>query len=62
MCRRHNILITPHKRDSAQCGEIRMHGVLCVQKARYYDQSRTSGTLCLRYRPNYPTQQAVRGY
>ena len=38
MCRRHNILITPHKRDSAQCGEILMHGMICVQKARHYDQ------------------------
>ena len=24
MCRRHNILLTPHKRDSEQCGVMRM--------------------------------------
>ena len=24
MCRRHNILLTPHKRDSAQCGVMGM--------------------------------------
>lgn len=37
LCQRHNIQITPHKRESAQCGEMRasewhacrMHATIC---------------------------------
>ena len=41
MCRRHNILLTPHKRDSAQCGARKINvWYACRRYATWHDLRR----------------------